>query len=284
MKIAEVIDQSVLAIFRDEKLSENMVLKGGSALRMLEQDRSRLSIDADFSVRVPIKDTGPYFDRIKRALSDRFEQQGFCVIDFIVTPRPETPKTGHPLWWKGWQCEFKLVQQAHSRFSLEVQRRRAFIPEGSNTSKIMIDISEHEYCGLDQKKPISGVLVYGYSKELLILEKLRAICQQYPEYRFHSNKNRARDFYDIYRLSRGLDNQLICRCRDHLNPVFDAKEVPVAMLKALWDEDFLAIQRLGFDQVGDSVEKPLFEFEIYLERVRYLVMEIYPEIYKTLKG
>jgi predicted nucleotidyltransferase component of viral defense system len=278
MRIADVIDESILAIFMDEILSENMVLKGGSAIRLLEQDRSRLSIDADFSVRNSIQEEAPFFERINQTLSRRFTGLGYVVFDFHVISRPRQVKSGHPVWWKGWQCEFKLISKSHSKLSLEAKRRHAFIPEGSNSSKVVIDVSEHEYCGADQKKRIRGIVVHGYSKELLILEKLRAICQQHPEYPYHSNKNRARDFYDIHRLCQGLDEHLIVRCRKHLKAVFDAKEVPIALLKAIWDENFLETQRHGFAQVVDTTGKRLPEFDVYVERLRYIVLQVYPSI------
>jgi hypothetical protein len=51
---------------------------------------------------------------------------------------------------------------------LEAQRRRALIPEGSNSCIIDIDISEYEYCGAERKKTIRGVVIHGYTRELLL--------------------------------------------------------------------------------------------------------------------
>lgn len=277
MTIEDVIDESILAVFRDPILSRHLVLKGGSAIRMLENDRSRLSIDADFSVRKSIRSANTFFARMEKALNRTFASLGYCVIDFRATPRPKRRKPEMPSWWKGWLCEFKLVDRNFASFSLETQRRRALIPTRANSSVIEIEVSEHEYCGLDRKERIRGVEVHGYSRELLVLEKLRAICQQHPKYRYRSKKNRARDFYDIHRLCRGrMGPEFIRRCRKDLPAVFGAKDVPIELLQALWDTDFLAVQQRGFPQVRDDVESAVREFDVYVEFLRYLVQRICP--------
>ncbi len=277
MKIEDVIDESILAVFKDRILSRHMVLKGGSAMRMLEHDRSRLSIDADFSVRGAIRSATTYFARMETTLSHSFAPFGYCVIDFRATARPKRRNPQMPKWWKGWLCTFKLLAHEYGSLPIETQRRRALIPEGANSPVIEIEVSEHEYCGLERKRRIRGVEVHGYTRELLVLEKLRAICQQHPEYQYRSNKNRARDFYDIHRLCGGrMGARFVQRCRKDLPAVFGAKEVPIALLRALWDAEFLAIQQRGFSQVVDGVRGSVREFDVYVEFLRYLVQRICP--------
>jgi len=277
MNIEEVIDESVLAVFKDPILARRLVLKGGSALRLLDHERNRLSIDADFSMQGAIKAEASYFTRIERALKRRFKPLGYGVLDFRYTPRPKRRKPELPDWWKGWLCQFKLLSLEFLDLSPEAQRRRALIPEGSNSCIIDIDISEYEYCGAERKKTIRGVVIHGYTRELLAMEKLRAICQQHPDYRFRSSKNRARDFYDIYTLCSQMDEGFIRRCRKHLPAVFTAKDVPLSLLKSLWDEDFLSVQRSGFVQVADSTKGTVRDFDVYVEHLRYLIIQIYPD-------
>lgn len=277
MKIEDVIDESVLAVFQDPFLSRSLVLKGGTALRMLDHERNRLSIDADFSVAGIIREESAYFSRIERALKRRFKPLGYGLLDFRYTPRPKQKKPEMPDWWRGWRCEFKLIAKEFLDLSLEAQRRHAHMPEGSNSTVMLLEISEHEYCGAERKKTIHGIVIHGYTRELLAMEKLRAICQQHPDYKFRSSKNRARDFYDIYILCSSMDEIFLRRCRKHLPLVFSAKDVPLSLLKSLWAEDFVSVQRSGFSQVVDSTKGPLRDFDIYLEHLRYLVMQIYPE-------
>jgi predicted nucleotidyltransferase component of viral defense system len=52
------------------------------------------------------------------------------------------------------------------------------------------------------------VAVYAYSLEMIAAEKLRAICQQMPEYTvLRTKRPRARDFYDIHQVitQHGID-------------------------------------------------------------------------------
>lgn len=278
MKIEDVIDESILAVFHDRVLARRMFLKGGSAMRMLDEERNRLSLDADFSIRGSIRVQKAFFARMEKSISRQFAPFEYRVIDFRFTPRPRHSKPDMPKWWKGWLCQFKLVAIAFAELPLEAQRRRALIPEGSNSPVIEIEISEHEYCGAERTKIIRGVVVHGYTRELLVVEKLRAICQQHPNYRFHSNKNRARDFYDIYKLCSGKDQSFFIRCQQHLPAVFEAKDVPVSLLTALWDEEFLSVQRSGFTQVKDSTKGALRDFDVYVEYLRYLVRLICPKV------
>ncbi len=156
------------------------------------------------------------------------------------------------------------------------------IPAGSNSPKIRIDLSEHEYCGKQRTKTVRGTKIRAYSREMIVLEKLRAICQQHPEYPYRQQtKNRARDFYDIHGLTLDSSEEFILRCQHHLKAVFAAKEVPLWILRALWDDSaFVDKFRLGFDQVKDTVHGQLDAFDVYLEQVRFVIIDICPDLPK----
>jgi len=154
------------------------------------------------------------------------------------------------------------------------------VPDGANSPKITIDISEHEYCGSRRTRTIEGIKILGYSRELLVLEKLRAICQQHPDYEFKLSKNRSRDFYDIFELTTDMDEDFLKKCTYHLAKVFAAKAVPLQILKALWNEEFIDEQRRGFEQVKDTVRGKVYDFDVYVEHIRFLVLDIYPDIEK----
>ena len=70
--------------------------------------------------------------------------------------------------------------------------------------KFTIDISRYEYTeGKDQD--LSGYRIFVYSPEMMVAEKLRAICQQMSEYgpvvkRNRAGGARARQFLDIHTL------------------------------------------------------------------------------------
>ena len=280
MKIEEVITEVVIAVYGSPKLAKLLILKGGSAMRILDELNARLSIDADFSIKDILTGADPVFLEMQRCFAATFSAHGFDLIDFKATKKPKKLQRGFPEWWGGWACEFKLVDRKHRKKTLETRRRNALIPEGANSPKIQIDLSEHEYCGKLRTKIIHGISIRAYSREMLVLEKLRAICQQHPDYPYRQQtKNRARDFYDIGVLTTDPSDEFIRRCQRHLKAVFDAKEVPLWILGALWDDSaFIDAFRLGFDQVKNTVRGRLDDFSTYLEHARFLIQDICPEI------
>ncbi len=276
MKIEEVITETIIAIYQAPIVASNLRLKGGSAMRLFDNLTSRLSTDVDFSISSDIEDEKAFFGAIKSTVGERFQKSRFDVIDFKWGRKPERRRAGLPAWWGGWQCEFKLVAFEHRGKPIETKRRNAMVPEGVSSSKIMVEISGHEYCGKRRIKTIKGVRIFGYTRELLVVEKLRAICQQHPEYAYRLSKNRARDFYDIYELTSDADDNFAHRCRSDIEKVFQAKEVPLSILSALWDNAFIDEQRSGFNEVRDTVSSNIHEFDVYVEHLRFLVKEIYP--------
>jgi predicted nucleotidyltransferase component of viral defense system len=280
MKIEDVITEVVIAIYGSPRLAKLLILKGGSAMRMFDEQKARLSIDADFSIEDVLADSDPVFREMEDCFATRFSSHGFDLIDFKTAKKPKKLRRGFPEWWGGWACEFKLVDTKHSKKTLETRRRNALIPEGANSPRVQIDLSEHEYCGKQRTKTIDGVRIRAYSREMLVLEKLRAICQQHPDYPYRQQtKNRARDFYDIHNLTGDTSDAFIARCQHHLGAVFDAKEVPLWLLRGLWDDDaFIDEFRLGFDLVKDTVRGRLDDFSTYLEHVRFLVQDVCPDL------
>ena len=276
MKIDDVITETILAIYQDAALSTVLFLKGGSAMRIFDNLTSRLSIDADFSIENTIgkENESKFFSAIRTNVEKRFKKLNFEIIDFKWGPKPKKLSKEKPEWWGGWSCEFKLVAFEHREKALPAKRRNALIPGGANSSKIVLDISEHEYCGKARRKTILGVKIHGYSRELLVVEKIRAICQQHPDYAYRLSKNRARDFYDIYELTSHMDDDFPRRCSDQIENVFKAKGVSLQFLGAFWNDDFIDEQRRGFDQVKDTVSGALQEFDVYVENLRFLVKEI----------
>jgi len=277
MKIEEVITQTILAIYSTPSPSKTLFLKGGSAMRLFDNLTSRLSIDADFSVHTDIENESKFFQEFKSSVSARFRKKRFDIIDFEWSRKPEKRRKEFPDWWGGWLCEFKLVSFQHRGKSIEIKRRNALIPDGANSSKIPVEISKHEYCGKRRTKTIQGIKIFGYPRELLVLEKIRAICQQHPDYAYRSSKNRTRDFYDIYELTANTDEGFISRCSSQIENVFRAKEVPLEILASLWKDDFIDEQRPGFNEVKDTVTGEIHDFDVYVEHLRFFVKDIYPE-------
>jgi hypothetical protein len=280
MTIEEVLKEVIIAIYSSPRLARLLILKGGSAMRMFDNLSSRLSFDADFSLTAPIKKATPVRKEMQKCLSTQFGGHGFDLIDFKFDKKPKVVKEGFPEWWGGWACEFKLVSRRHRGKGLDAKRRYALKPKPSPSPKISIDLSEHEYCGKRRIKTVAGSKIQAYSKEMLVLEKLRAVCQQHQEYPFRQQrKNRARDFYDIYVLTVDANEEFIARCKRHVKGVFGAKDVGLWLLRSLWDDDdFVDEFRRGFELVKNTVSGNVEHFDTYLEHVRFLIRDICPDI------
>lgn len=274
VNIEDVVKETVIGLFSAPVVWDALVLKGGAALRMGEGIESRMSLDIDLSARDQIIDPSHFFAEAVKAIKHRFEPLGYDVVDAKHGTRPKRPIRDD---WRGWEFTFKLSDVEFKGEPLNRRIKSALIPTGSNSSRIMVQISEGEFTDLTKEIKINGVSIKLYSEILIILEKIRAICQQHPKYKHSLNKNRARDYYDIfqvyrkYRRVKGFHDEL----KKFIVPVFEAKEVPLGLLDdGMFDVDFLTTQKLGFPSVRDTVSGPLEEFDYYVEQLKILVKRI----------
>ena len=74
----------------------------------------------------------------------------------------------------GYTTNFAMISMA--------LRRRAEVVGPQQMRKYTIDISHHEFCEGKVKREVDDYTIYVYSLEMIAAEKLRAICQQMPEY------------------------------------------------------------------------------------------------------
>lgn len=107
---------------------------------------------------------------------------------------------------------------------------------------------------------------------MLILEKIRAICQQNPEYRLivrsHDPSGRAKDFFDIYLLNENYPINLSDeKTQAKLKAVFEAKKVPLAYIRKVKEQKEL--HSSGYESLKDTVksEVELKEFDYYFDYV-----------------
>ena len=177
--------------------------------------------------------------------------------------------------------EFKLITKEQLNLSEARRSSYAVIPEGFLTNKIPIDISEMEYCESFEKIKIKSVEIKVYSKPLLVLEKLRAICQSHPDYKYRSiQSNRARDFYDIEQiytkvLNEGNINRFFKELSKHIVNVFEAKDVPLSLIDScLNKDDFLTSQEIGWQEVKSTVKGLNQNFSYYVQTIKDIVKKI----------
>lgn len=211
--LARVKRIAIIAMFSDDDLMNRLVLKGGNLLDMVYSLSARASKDVDFSIDGDFISEEWLFNKVSHVLRITFAEAGFVAFDIRVRAVPPQISEDMKAFWGGYKVEFKLIDQ--KRFdelagNMEKLRRCAAAVGRRGSTVFCIDISKHEYCGEKQPHSIDGFQVFGYSHEMLVCEKIRAICQQMPEYiRVVGGRpaSRARDFIDIYVVSeqRELD-------------------------------------------------------------------------------
>lgn len=261
-------------MFSDDDLMDRLVLKGGNLLDLVFRISSRASIDLDFSIAGEFETPQWLQTRIAKALATEFLE--IQVIAFDVTVK-EVPKIISPEivdFWGGYQVEFKIIENeivAEVGSNLREMRKRAIAVGERGSGKFSIDISKYEFCDAKQSFEIDHLRIYGYSPEMVVCEKLRAICQQMPEYATFVKKNkaaRARDFLDIFDLCRNSEIAFDSdSMRQVLPKVFAAKRVPLKLLAAL--PEFREFHRPDFTSVAATVKAgvELREFDFYFDFV-----------------
>lgn len=277
ISLESVIRTTLVGIYADDFFSEKIFLKGGQALRFSENILDRLSTDADFSSKGGligyISDT--FFKRLEKVLVEEFAKKDLLVFDFKEIKKPKIKPDGLPDFFTGWQVTFKIIEKSKASLPLEERRRNAIIPEGSGTSKIFLDISEYEYCDSIEKIEIDGSLVCSYSRVLLLLEKIRSICQQHSLYEYSGNTPRPRDFYDIERLwTKAIESNpevFIQECVLHIDKVFDAKKVNMQIIEKIFESEFLDFHGRAWSGLVFTTDANVKEFGYYVETLKYIV-------------
>ena len=102
---------------------------------------------------------------------------------------------------------------------------------------------------------------------MIVAEKLRALCQQLPEYRHRGRRSaRARDFYDIHRVVTvaGID-LLNSENLELVRRIFAVKEVPLEFLGRI--QEYREFHRPDWQAVIDSTTGSLEEFDYYFDFV-----------------
>ena len=268
----------LIALFSDDELMDALVLKGGNALALIYKVGSRASLDMDFSIRSAFDDVDRAGKRIIAALRSEFARIGFVTFDEKFEIKPTRRLVDQPEWWGGYRVEFKLaLRSTFDKFGhdLEKLRRNSEVLGPLQRKTYSIDISQHEFCEGKVQREVDDYLIYVYSLEMIIAEKLRAICQQMPQYKLsRTAAPRARDFYDIYEaITSNNINMLAAENREIVAAVFSAKAVPLELLCRIGDSrDF---HELDWPAVSDSISGSKMSFDFYFDFVSTVAMKLY---------
>lgn len=233
---------TIVAVVSDDELLDRLVLKGGNLLDLVMGISTRASVDLDFSMEGAFEDLEWFRRTLTGTLERTFAREGLVAFDVHVREVPAGMTDDLKEFWGGYQIDFKLIAgDDHARVKGDVEHlRRIAIPLGpTHSTKFQIDVSKHENCGGKHPSLIESHTVYTYyTAEMIVCEKLRALCQQMPEYlevihRPRANA-RARDLLDIHTVVERLGVEVDGAPFAHvLRATFAAKRVPLELLERL---------------------------------------------------
>jgi hypothetical protein len=282
-RLERIKRQVVIAIFSDDFLMERLVLKGGNAINLLLDVGTRASVDIDLSMEsdFPPEEREKILKGLESRLQATFAPDNLTVFDVTLEEKPETISPEVATFWGGYDVTFKLIENHVAKKcagDLTAMRRNS-LRIGAK-GKFEIDISKFEYCAPKRSFDMDGLQVFVYTTEMLVAEKLRAICQQMPEYgpvvkRTRPGSARARDFFDIHSLVHRYKLEMASQENLELvRLIFEAKRVPPALLGKI--RGFREFHRPDFQSVKDTV-KPgvtLQSFDFYFDFVLKLAEQL----------
>src|SRR5690349_206651 len=96
----------IIAMFSDDDLMDILVLKGGNLLDSIYAIAYRSSMDVDFSMEGEFSEEehGRIEAKIRKALSDTFQAEGFTIFDMTFRVRPKKGRSADLCdFWGGYR-------------------------------------------------------------------------------------------------------------------------------------------------------------------------------------
>lgn len=258
----------IQAIFSDDDLSKLFSLKGGSALDLIHNITYRSSIDVDVAMQDDISPEKIQIiaNKLETALQSIFNEYdpSYSIFQFKFEARPAKQNIASKEFWGGYRVEFKIRKGIHPIDELpdpqKAAREAEVINPSTQSRKFMIDISKYEFTNPSEFKDLEGYKIKVYTLEMIVYEKLRAICQKLPEYKYAQEpiKARPKDFYDIYMIMKNQPHINFESLElDTLEKIFNAKEVPLQLLFKIPQ-----YKQNVFNEGIDQLEKTLYTTEL----------------------
>lgn len=274
---------ALVAMFSDDELMERLALKGGNALGLIHNVAGRMSFDIDISMEGEFN--REHLDeiavRLKHRLTQAFRDADYFLFDFHFEERP--PKLTDDIrdFWGGYLIEFKIIEWVkYDQYRDDLERlRRNALPLGPRLStRQFVDISKHEHCEGKMAVELDGYTIYVYTPQMIVCEKLRAICQQRSSYAKAVMKHpaaRARDFFDIHEVTQQLGFDITDdSTHEMLGAIFAAKRVPLKLLDEI--EEDREFHRNDWPSVEATVQADvdLKDFDYYFDFVVEIVRKL----------
>jgi hypothetical protein len=269
--------QVILALFADNVLMQQLVLKGGNLLDVVYGISTRPSRDIDLSICGEVENLGLFRSTIENALRNWFGPKGYVVFDVNLREEPPHLTEEFRAFWGGYKVDFKIIDAGtYEKLAGDESRLRmaAKTVVDEHGKKFPIEISKYEYVDEKVAEIVDDLTVYAYSPRMLVAEKLRAICQQMPEDASYLRKHaspRGRDFLDIHTVAEHFrvefGNPGFHRTAQN---VFHAKRVDLRLLSMIAAETTKEYHRPDFVSIAPTI-RPGFELQPYDFYYNYVV-------------
>lgn len=274
MDIRRIRELVIIAMFADDDLINIFVLKGGNALDIAHGMNLRASIDVDFSISGDFENSEIVKHKIEQSLSERFDSEGYKLFDYKFEQKPSKSKQEIPPFWGGYEVEFKIIEiKKYSQLQQNTSnlRRNAALVGSEQKRNFKIDISKCEYCDSKEELELDNFTIYVYTLPMIVIEKLRALCQQMPEYLLRrKGRARARDVFDIYSIIHEKLVDITTQENQELfRPIFLAKQVPLTLLSQIKEQR--EFHRPDWVAVEQSVSATLEPFDFYYDYLENLI-------------
>lgn len=272
---------AIIALASDDQLVESLVLKGGNAIDLAYRHKSetisRTSYDLDYSIEDGdfSEDEIEISKRIEVTLTQTFLENEFVIIDYKFSNRPKKIREEVAEFWGGYKVEFKVILKKvydENKDNIEKLRRGAVPIYPDSSSVFELEFSKFEHVGQKVAIDVDGYKIYVYTPEMIVFEKLRALCQQLPEYKeviaSFSPRARARDFYDIHLIMEMHDiNPETKENLELIQNIFQAKKVPLHFIKEIRNNK--SIHADNWQSVKDTISpyEKLQDFDFYFNFV-----------------
>lgn len=272
---------AIIALASDDQLVESLVLKGGNAIdlayRPKSESVSRTSYDLDYSIEDGdfSEDEIEISKRIEATLNQTFLENEFVIIDYKFSNRPKKIREEIVAFWGGYKVEFKVVLKNiydENKGNIEKLRRGAVPIYPDSSTVFELEFSKFEHVGQKVSIEVDGYKIYVYTPEMIVFEKLRALCQQLPDYKeviaSFSPRARARDFYDIHLIMEMHEiNPATKENLELIQNIFQAKKVPLHFIKEIRNNK--SIHADNWQSVRDTISpyEKLHDFDFYFNFV-----------------
>jgi hypothetical protein len=266
----------ILALFADNTLLQQLVLKGGNLLDVVYGISTRPSRDLDFSICGDIEDPDHFRSTIENALRRWFAPKGYVVFDVNLREEPPDVTEEFRSFWGGYKVDFKIIDaHTYDHYAGNEAKLRvvAMTVVDDNGKRFPIEISKYEYVDEKVREIVDDLTVYAYSPQMLVAEKLRAICQQMPEYATYLKKHatqRGRDFFDIHTVAEYFEVDFAsARFHHTVEKVFATKRVELRLISKIADDATREFHRPDFASIAPTVRPgvDLQEFDFYYDYV-----------------